>query len=174
MTKIIVIIIPIIAALSFFIFYGSLIDVSDFIFYKLRENRLNEFVIEIKKYGKIKEMSDGRRYWNTLNNFAVEPKISDVDTTDPNLRKKYFLRDILTREQISAEKYEDFRSRLIDADLISFSVSETGAIYFTIDGFLDSRTGVAYNESQGRPKYNDFGAINRWIRVGKDWYAYYN
>ena len=66
--------IPLLAAVSavvlFFALRGQIVHVGDYVFYKVREDQLNELVADIKAYKKIHEMSDGERYWKTLNDQA--------------------------------------------------------------------------------------------------------
>jgi len=160
------------AVLLYFLSYGFLLHTADYVFFKIREKRLNEFVIEIKDFNKIYEMSDGQRFWKTVNNYSIEPEIANVDTTK-EFGKKYHLNDILIKEQIDKNKYEKFRQILIDVDLISFTTLNDGTISFTIDGFLDNCQGFAYSITGENPKGNDCGKIIHWKKVAKNWYAWY-
>ena len=156
----------------YFVSYGFLLQTADYVFFKLREKRLNEFVVDIKDYNKINAMSDGQGFWKTLNDYSIEPDITNVDTTK-KYGKKYHLDDILTKEQIEIDKYEEFRQILIDVDLISFTTLRDGTISFTIDGFLDNCQGFAYSETDENPGGNDCGRIIHWRKVAKNWYAWY-
>lgn len=46
-----------------------LVETGDLLFFKLREQDLNEFVVDIKRYSKINHMSDGESYWKSLNGY---------------------------------------------------------------------------------------------------------
>ena len=160
------------AVLLYFVSYGFLLQTADFIFFKMREQKLNELITEIKDYKKIHAMSDGQRFWKTLNDYSIEPNIADVDTTK-KYGKKFYLEEILRNEQIEKEKYEEFRQVLIEVDLISFTTLRDGTISFTIDGFLDNCQGFAYSETGENPGGNNCGRIIHWKKVAKNWYAWY-
>ena len=129
------------------------------------------FISELKKYEKIKEMSDGQRHWKSINFTSIEANIADVDTIS-EYGRKYFLDDILKRDGIDKEHYEFFRSILVETNLISFTTLEDGTISFTIDGFLDNCYGIAYSETGRQPNSNYCGHIIYWIKIGKNWYAW--
>ena len=123
--------------LFFFISYGHLLSAADYIIFKLKEKRLNEFVNQIKKYNKIHEMTDGKGYHKTINDYLIELDKLEVDTIR-EFDKKFFLNDILKKEHLDKNKYEIFRQTLIDINLRSFTTLKDGTISFTIDGFLDN------------------------------------
>jgi hypothetical protein len=158
------------AIILFFASYGFLLDTCDYVFFRLREKQLNEFVVEIRKYKKIHEMSDGLRHWKSINDHFVEFNRHEIDTT----MHQYFVDDILQSEHIDKDIYENFRQRLINADLVSFSVETDGAISFLIEGFLDSSTGLTYSETGTIPRGNYRGGITHWVHVGYNWYVYYS
>jgi len=156
----------------YFVTYGLQYNVANYIYFKQRENKLNQLVLNIKNYQKIKEMSDGQRFWKTINNTSIEPKIKNVDTTDKGFGKKYFLDDILSKNGISKQQYESFRQRLISTGFESFTIIDDGTISFTKDGFLDNCFGFAYSTTGKNPKINDCGDIIRWVKISDNWYAW--
>ena len=116
-------------------------------------------------------MSDGQRYWKSVNFTSIEANIASVDTSG-KFAKKYFLDDILKRDGIDKEHYEFFRNILVETDLISFTTLKDGTISFTIDGFIDNCYGIAYSETGTQPNANDCGQIIRWKKIGNNWYAW--
>lgn len=165
-----------ILAISAFVFYfpsyGLQLHLSDRIHLKIHENRLNKFVAEIKHYQRITEMSDGERFWKTINNTSIEPKIEDVDTIDNGFGKKFFLDDILAKHGVNKPHYELFRQELMATGFISFETLDDGTISFTMDGFLDNCYGIAYSETGKRPEQNGCGHIIRWTKIGDKWYSW--
>jgi hypothetical protein len=161
-----------IVSIVLFVFSFSFqLTTADWIFFKFRESKLTTFISELKKYDKIKEMSDGQRYWKSINFTSIEANIAKVDTSG-KYEKKYFLDDILKRDGIDKEHYEFFRNLLVETDLISFTTLEDGIVSFTIDGFLDNCYGIAYSETGKQPYTNDCGRIINWTKIGDNWYAW--
>jgi hypothetical protein len=161
----------IIAVVLFVFSYKFQLTAADWIFFKFRESELTTFISELKKYDRIHQMSDGQRYWKSINFTSIEPNIADVDTSG-KYNRKYSLEDILKRDGIDKEHYELFRSILIETDLISFTKLEDGTISFTIDGFIDNCYGIAYSETGTQPSGNDCGLIISWRKLGGNWYAW--
>jgi hypothetical protein len=161
----------IVAVVLFVFSYGFQLTAADWIFFKFRESKLTTFISELKKYDKVKEMSDGQRYWKSVNFTSIEANIANVDTSG-EFGRKYFLDDILKRDGIDKEHYEFFRKLLVETDLISFTTLEDGTISFTIDGFLDNCYGIAYSETGNQPNGNDCGQIINWTKIGDNWYAW--
>jgi hypothetical protein len=161
----------IIAVILFHSTYVFQLRAADWIFFKSRENKLTTFITEIKRYDKIKQMSDGQRYWKSINSTLIEANITSVDTSR-KFTKKYFLDDILKRDGIDKKRYERFRNILVETDLISFTTLNDGTISFTIDGFMDNCYGIAYSETGIQPNGNDCGRIIRWTKIGDNWYAW--
>ena len=164
--------IAIFSVLLFFVSYKWQLDAADFMFFKLRENKLNNFITELKNYDKIKQMSEGQRFWKSINHTSIEPDIKHVDTTQGAFGPKYFLDDILKRDGVDKEHYELFRQKLIDLGFESFTVLDDGTVSFTIDGFIDNCFGFAYSETGKSPKENDCGEIIDWTKVGNKWYSW--
>lgn len=161
----------IVAVVLFVSTHGFQLTVADWLFLKFRESKLTTFTTELKKYDKIKEMSDGQGYWKSVNFTSIEANIASVDTSG-KFAKKYFLDDILKRDGIDKEHYEFFRNILVETDLISFTTLKDGTISFTIDGFMDNCYGIAYSETGTQPDGNDCGRIIRWKKIGNNWYAW--
>src|SRR6187549_2603681 len=57
----------IVAVVVFVSTHGFQLTVADWLFLKFRESKLTTFITELKKYDKIKEMSDGQGYWKSVN-----------------------------------------------------------------------------------------------------------
>jgi hypothetical protein len=161
----------IIAVVLFVFSYKFQLTAADWIFFKFRESELTTLISELKKYDRIRQMSDGQRYWKSINFTSIEPNIADVDTSG-KYNRKYFLEDILKRDGIDKEHYEFFRSILVETGLISFTKLEDGTISFTIDGFIDNCYGIAYSETGTQPRGNDCGRIISWRKIGDNWYAW--
>lgn len=160
------------AVILFFICYGNLIDIADYVYLHSRKEELNRLVTGIKRYKKIHEMSDGLRFWKTINNTTVEFYPINADTTEDEFGKKYYLDDILKREGITKQDYEAFRQNLIATGFISFTILDDGTISFTKDGMLDNCHGIAYSETGNRPAKNDCGDIIHWKKISDKWYSW--
>lgn len=158
----------------FFFNFGFKSDATYWVFFKLRQRELTTFVTELKNYKVISQMTDGQRYWKSVNNTSIESNIQDVDTTGAGLGKKYLLDDILQRDGIERQHYEFFKNILITTKLESFTTLEDGTISFTIDGFLDNCYGIAYSETGRMPIHhrNDCGDIISWEKITDNWYAW--
>src|SRR5688500_9407480 len=89
----------IIAVVLFVFSYKFQLTAADWIFFKFRESELTTFISELKKYDRIHQMSDGQRYWKSINFTSIEPNIADDDTSG-KYNRKYFLEDILKRDGI--------------------------------------------------------------------------
>jgi hypothetical protein len=147
----------------FFALKNSLLKVADYVFIKLREDRLNEFVYRIKDYKRIEEMHDCTLYWQTIN----YEKISPPDVLTDTIKIRY---DIFEDLKIDYSTYQDFCQRLIDIDLMRFRVLNEGTIFFTNDRFMSMRNGFAYTETGIKPK--NFTRISRWHKITNNWYAW--
>ncbi len=155
--------------LSYFLTYGYQLQAADYVFFTQRQNSLNEFVLEIKEYGKIKKMSDGRRYTKTLNDSIYEFTEKEVLTRG---FRANLLSDLLIDMDIDADVHHRFRDKLAENNFIGFETFKDGTISFTIDGMLDNCYGFAYSETGEHPMFNDCGKIIRWEKVAGNWYAW--
>lgn len=158
-----------IVIVSFFLTYGYQLLAADYIFFKQRENSLNEFISQIKDYGKIKEMSDGRRYTKTLNDSLYE--FNEKHVLERGYRAK-LLSDLLINMDIDADVHRKFRDKLTENDFIGFETFKDGTISFTMDGMLDNCYGFAYSETGEHPKFNDCGTIVIWEKIQGNWYRW--
>lgn len=155
---------------AFFLSYGYQLDAADYIFFKLREKKFNEFVAEIKNYGKIKEMSDGNRYTKTLNEKRYEFREKDISPYDKKFTDLYS--DLLKTLEIDENVHQDFRNKLSDVDCIEFQCFDDGAVCFTIDGWLNRCNGVTY--STNGTEHVIYGKARIWKHIEGDWYAWAN
>jgi hypothetical protein len=115
-------------------------------------------------------MSDGDRYFKTLNEYLVEYDSSKVDTTTHDgMKSTLYYITALEKDSISISKYVEFRAKLKEFGFISFE--QTGEfVSFTIDGMLDNCYGFAYSESGSSPKVLKCGLVVSWKRVYRNWY----
>lgn len=159
----------IIGAFIFFCitFYFQL-EAADYVFYKLREKKLNEFVLEIKKYEKIKEMTDGKRGIDEINNeryyFDEKELFGVVDST------RYLYQDLLNKLDIEEEVHKKFCDNLSVIDCYEFYCADDGAICFTVNSFLQHANGITYSEN-GEP-HGSRGTIKMWKKVADNWYLW--
>jgi hypothetical protein len=153
-------------------FFTSILYAADYIFFKQRESELNKFVLAIEDSKSITQMSDGQRTWNTINLHPIKNDSFLLDTFQLKNSTKP-LDEILKEEKIEKVDYENFKNKLVEIDLLSFSILENQIISFTIDGFLDNCQGFAYSKSELPPKFNDCGRIVSWKKLNDNWYVWY-
>lgn len=159
------------AVVFFLVSYGSQVELAYWFFFKSREQNLTVLVSQIQAYGQIKDMSDGLRYWKTINGTAIERDSSELGKPS-DVNRKYFLDDILRRDKVDKSHYDSFKGALVQLNLISFTTLPDGTISFTIDGMLDNCHGIAYSATGSQPANNDCGDIVRWVKIGKNWYVW--
>ena len=165
------IIVAVSAIVAYPISHPFLCRISEYTFVILRKDKLDKLAHEIKEYSKIKQMSDGQRFWKSINNISIESKIKDT-TSNEFFGPKYFLDDILAKENVEKNKYEDFRQQLISIGFIEFETLEDGSLSFTIDGMLDNCEGYAYSTTGENPVSNNCGVIIFWKKVADNWYVW--
>lgn len=153
----------------FCVSYGLQLDTADYVFYKQREKKLNEFVHEIKQYGKITEMSDGNRYSKSLNDSLYDFKKED---TIGGGRRIFLYQDLLKVLSIDEKVHQDFRKRLMKIDCITFDTFSDGAVCFTIDGWAGNCYGITYSPS-GK-QHTNYGEGVVWKHIEDNWYAWGN
>jgi len=158
------------AVVTFFASYRFQGKIGNYIFYKRREEQLNQFVANIVRYKKINQLSDGQRYRKSVNHTSVALTRQEVDTTEVN--RKQFIDDVLKQSSVDKQTYEQFRQQLIETDFMSFTKLEDGTLSFTRDGFLDNCYGFAYSTTGKQPADNDCGHVISWYRVGSNWYTW--
>ncbi|REA56141.1 hypothetical protein DSL64_27340 [Dyadobacter luteus] len=160
-----------VAICLFVITYGYQIWLSEWIFFKLRQEKLTVMVDQIQRYGKVTEMSDGMRYWKTINGQPVGMDSSEVNNTLES-DSKHLLDDVLKQEGVDRAFYDRIRNTLIEVNLIGFIVLPDGTISFTMDGMLDNCFGIAFSETGKQPADNDCGEVVRWVKISDNWYAW--
>lgn len=141
-------------------------NAADYIYFKIRENKLREFVIEIKKYDKIKEMTDGKRDYDEINYehyyFDIKEFYGTPDSTD------YQYNRLLEKLDIDEAIHKKFCENLIEIGCYEFYYSDNGTICFTIDSFLQHASGITYSET-GEPR-GSRGQIKKWVKIADNWY----
>jgi len=108
---------------------------------------LDEFVQDILAYGRINNMSDGRRHFKQLNGELVAYAPSKVSIShDEAVRSVVLVKDVLRRDGIDPERYDDYRDRLGRLKLIEFEVTPA-YVAFLYDGILDNLQGFLFLRS---------------------------
>jgi hypothetical protein len=103
-----------------------------------RQSELDQFVGDLVEYGRIHDMSDGLRYYKSVNGKNYDSSHERVDSASfPSLAL------VLASEQIEPVKYDEFRRRLISLGFIEVAVTETH-VALLYDGFLDNLHGVLW------------------------------
>jgi hypothetical protein len=160
------------AVILFPLSYGLQLRLADILYFKIRENQLRDLALNIKSYHKIREMSDGQRFFKTINFISIEPNKKMLSADDIGFERKYFLDDVLSKSGIDKQKYESFRQSLIEMGFISFTILQDGSVSFTMDGMLDNCYGFSYSEGDKHPNSNDCGTIVWWVKISDNWYAW--
>ncbi len=154
----------------FFVTYGFQLSAADYVYFKIRENRFNEFVAEIKKYEKIKSLQDRKNYGGSLNDKRYTYKEKDINMEGEN--PQYAYKDLLRKLNIDEKTHEDFCNRLLDLGCIEFQTFEDGAVCFTINGMLNHCEVITYTQT-GEP-HVIYGAARSWKKIQDNWYAWNN
>jgi len=159
------------SAILFFLFtHGYQLDAANYVFYKQREKSLNEFVSQIKQYGKIKSMTNVNAHLKKLNDSLYE--FTEKEVHDQYSNAMYLHKDLLEKLEIDEKVHRDFLNKLSENNFMSFETFEDGTISFLIGGMLDNCYGFAYSETGEHPEFNDCGRIIRWEKVSGNWYAW--
>ncbi|GAB3896176.1 hypothetical protein [Spirosoma agri] len=156
----------------YFLSYRFQARVGNYLYFKRKEETLTNLVIEVKKYRKIEEMSDGLRFWKTINKIAYEINPKDTVREFSTSPGKQLLPEVLKKQGIDKRHYESFRQSLREAGFISFTILPDGTISFMRDGFIDNCRGIAYSETGRRPDYNDCGQLTKWVNISGNWYEW--
>lgn len=156
--------------LLFFFTYGFQLDAANYVFYKHREDSLNKFALDIKQYGKIREMTDGKISRKTINDSLYE--FTEKEVLNQYSPVVYLYKDLLEKLNIDEQVHGKFREKLSENNFMSFETFKDGTISFTIGGMLDNCYGFAYSETGEHPEFNDCGKIIRWEKVQGNWYAW--
>ncbi|MBX7045966.1 MAG: hypothetical protein K1X86_09020 [Ignavibacteria bacterium] len=157
------------AAFVFFVLsYEYLLSASDFVFFKTRDKKLREFVTDIKKFDKIKEMTDGKRGHEEINYehyyFDIKELYGTPDSTD------YQYNRLLEKLNIDEAIHKKFCENLFEIGCYEFSYNDDGTICFTIDSFLQHANGIMYSEI-GEPQ-GSRGITKMWKKVANKWYLW--
>src|SRR4029077_8785360 len=154
----------------------SISQAGRFLFFVSRQTQLDGFVRDILAYGRIREMSDGQRYFKQLNGELITYDPSKVTISrDAGTRPIVALDQILERDHIDPVRYAEFRQRLIDLKLIEFEV-EDGYVAFLYDGILDNLMGFLYVREGAAPPALDSELFACKLvalrRIRGNWYAF--
>jgi len=146
------------------------------LFFETRRSRVEALVKDIRDYGRIHDMSDGNRYFKTLNGAPVAYSAAQVDTTPvAGAPSTLPVERVLARDSISRERYDDFRRRLRDVRLIEFTMT-SDYVAFVRDGIIDNLDGFLLVRSGGAPPTIGtklFGTdLVELIPLGGGWYRF--
>ena len=164
----IIILVIIICIFSLFIYIRSTTQLNSF---KQKETALNEFVNEIKRYGKIKNMSINIKHFeNSLNEkyYVFEKERADTLKLYRN-KKVFFIDDLLRDENIDKDIFEKFKNKLIELNLNQFYANNNNrTIEFPIS---PGRYGYIYDESLEKedPFEKDEPSYHR-KKLAENWY----
>lgn len=140
----------------------------NYLYLQVREPELNEFVKEIQDYKKIQYMSDGQRFYKSINKKLIEFDKNKVREKENVL----FYKDVLKNEGLNLNVYNKFRKKLIWLGLIDFELLKDNSVIFTFDGLLDNSWGIAYSKSGTEPETVRNGTIQFWSKIIKNWYRW--
>ena len=146
------------------------------LFFESRRSRLEALARDITAYGRIHQMSDGTRHFKELNGDLVAYTPAEVDTLgkagSPPTRP---LAQVLARDAIAEQRYDEFRRRLQDVKLIQFD-SRPGLVAFLYDGMVDNLYGYLLVQPGATPPSMHsqlFGAeLVRLEPLGGGWYRF--
>jgi hypothetical protein len=146
------------------------------LFFETRRSRLEALARDITAYGRIHQMSDGTRHFKELNGELVAYTAAEVDTSanagSPPTRP---LAQVLARDAIAQQRYDEFRRRLQDVKLIQFD-SRPGLVAFLYDGMVDNLYGYLLVQPGATPPMIHsqlFGAeLVRLEPLGGGWYRF--
>lgn len=111
---------------------------------------MDALVRDVVAFGKIQEMSDGKRYWASLNQMVVVDPILSEGGQPPTQEPHVFpLDSVLARDGIARGEYEERRRGLIRTGALSVEVSDD-YVALVHDGFLDNLYGYVWLRP-GRP-----------------------
>ena len=146
----------------------------DRLFFESRRSRLDSFARDIVAYGRIRQMSDGTRQFTELNGDLVAGSAADTTTRSVGSPKRT-LEQVLARDAIAPQRYEEFRRRLRDLKVTQFA-AEPGFVAFLYDGMLDNLEGYLLVKPGASPpamRSPLFGAaLVRLEPLGDGWYRF--
>jgi hypothetical protein len=147
----------------------------EWVFFESRRERLDRLAHDIVAYGQIEQMSDGTRSFAELNHQLVAYSPSEIDSASAAERRKRPLDDVLARDRIAAQRYDEFRRRLRDVKLIEFDV-KPGYVAFLYDGLVDNLAGYLVVRPGGAPppiRSQLFGGNLIYLEsLGNGWYRF--
>jgi hypothetical protein len=145
------------------------------LFFETRRGRLESFAHDITTYGRIHQMSDGTRHFKELNGELVAYSPAEVDTAVKGVPPTRPLGEVLARDAIAAQRYDEFRRRLQDVKLIQFD-ARPGLVAFLYDGLVDNLQGYLLVQPGAAPPPMHsklFGAeLVRLEPLGRGWYKF--
>ena len=174
--KILLLVLAVVADVGLVMGTPALDRAGERLFFESRRSRLEAFAHDITAYGRIHQMSDGSRHFKELNGELVAFTPAEVDTSvkagAPATRP---LAQVLARDTIAAQRYDEFRRRLHDVKLIQFD-SRPGLVAFLYDGMVDNLQGYLLVQPGAAPppiRSELFGAeLVRLEPLGGGWYRF--
>jgi len=172
--KVVVLLVAVVADVGLIAGTSTLERAGDRLFFESRRSRLDAFTRDIVAYGRIHQMSDGQRHFTELNGQLVAASAADLTTRSvgPSTRP---LEQVLARDAIAVQRYEDFRQRLRDLAVIQFD-AQPGYVAFLYDGMVDGQEGylrVKPGDSPPATGAKLFGAaVIRLEPIGDGWYRF--
>jgi len=152
----------------------ALTRAGDRLFFQTRRSRLETFSRDIVDYGRIHQMSDGTRSFTELNGVLVTRSATEA-TIGSSSTPRRPLEEVLARDAIAAQRYEEFRRRLQDLKLTQFD-AKPGYVAFLYDGMLDNLEGYLLVRPGGSPpalRSTLFGATLVSLEpIGDGWYRF--
>lgn len=172
--KVVLLLLAVVADVGFLSGNDALTRTGDRLFFATRRSRLETFAHDIVSYGRIHQMSDGLRSFTELNGELVADS-TDGAAADAAVARRRPLEQVLSRDAIAAQRYEEFRRRLRDLKLTQFD-AQPGFVAFLYDGMLDNLEGYLLVKPGGSPpavRSTLFGAsLVRLEPIGDGWYRF--
>ena len=171
--KVVVLLLVVVTDLGLIFGTSSLERAGDRLFFESRRSRLDAFAREIVEYGRIHQMSDGLRHFTELNGQLVAA--SPAELTVGSRGSTRLLEQVLARDAIAKQRYDDFRQRLRDVAVIEFDV-RPGYVAFLYYGMVDGQEGYLLVQPGASPpemRETLFGAaLIRLEPIGDGWYRF--
>lgn len=142
------------------------------LFWSLREAPATEFVADLLSYRRIWSMSDGTRYFKTLNDELLGSHGRYATVTIPRGTE----RNVFRRDGVDTRVFADFRRRLQELDLTEVTVSDD-YVAFVDDGFLDNLYGFVWvrpgrTPPQLRTEFVEATELTYLRPLGHGWYYF--
>ncbi|MBS1516271.1 MAG: hypothetical protein JSS63_14650 [Bacteroidetes bacterium] len=157
-------------SIFFFISYNWQMSFADYVFFKMRKKKLNEFVYRIKQYGKITEMSEPRVENGSLNDSLFTYNPGHLSKDGKGYTHLYF--DLIKEIKIEEGVHKEFINMLKDVNCSKFQVNKDGGVCFTIKGVLFQSVGISY--SPNGEKFVTYGTAKEWKQLDDNWYFWGN